>query len=337
MAIAIIAIAIVSWTAIKPAYEKNGFNRQLAHTSLTLANVTNKEDGGITDISGITPSHIYFSTRIPGKLWVTDNNLENGHYITIHIPGDPKTISAFTCIVDSPTIYILEGNTPAVITGQLVNNETKEYKFSRAAFTRAIAITPYSYIVRGLDSTAPGDQIFIKHSVANGETKRANNLVERRHDLGISTDGFLNYDPCTHLAIYTSYYCNKFLCIDTSLNLVYTGHTIDTVASYGLKAGITGHTLTNASPITVINSSNCTYNGKLYNVSRLKADNETAESFDDNSAIDIYDIKTGHYDGSIYVPSYKSEKIKSFKVGGNSLVVNYKNYIARYQLAPMTH
>jgi hypothetical protein len=72
------------------------------------------------------------------------------------------------------------------------------------------------------------------------------------------------------------------------------------------------------------------YNGKLFNTSMVMAGNETDEDFRKNTIVDIYDLTTGSYYASIYIPAYENEKMTSFKVIGNRIIAMYKSNIVLY-------
>ncbi|MEI9809093.1 MAG: hypothetical protein WDO16_15210 [Bacteroidota bacterium] len=270
MASAIGLVSLLAWIALKPINQKNGFNRKFIATELSMLKAVEKDDI-VIGIAGATGYHIYFKTKDPATLWVTDRNLENGKYITLSVPNNQRIASAFYTVVDSPTVHIMAGNGPAVIKADLNGGASSIKKFPTAVFTRAVVIGPNSYVFRGFDTTKKRvGQIFIKGNPFTGELVREKNITDKGKDAaGITTDGYLNYDAKTSLLTYSSYYRNQFFCLDTNLNLIYTGHTIDTVSTFQVEAGQVGTKITNTSPARTINSKSRVANGKLYIISKV--------------------------------------------------------------------
>jgi hypothetical protein len=115
--------------------------------------------------------------------------------------------------------------------------------------------------------------------------------------------------------------------------------TIDTISTVQTEFGKIKNNsngagiITNKSPIKVVNYESCVNQGKLFNYSSVKADNEDEEKFRRNSVIDVYNLKNGAYEHSFYIPPYKGSKLKRFAVYGQTLVVIYKKDIVVYKIS----
>jgi hypothetical protein len=331
MAVAIALVSMLAWVALSPIHQKNGFNRKFITTELTMLDVA-KKDETVTSMVGETPHHIYFRTHDPAKLWVTDIHLQGGKYISLmNVPNNMRVASLFFTVVDSPAVQIMAGNGPAIITTELNGGSPVISKFPTAVFTRAVTIGPNSYIFRGFDTANKKTiQVFMKGDPKTGELQKQRTLLNEEG--GIGSDGYLNYDKKTSLVTYVSFYSNKFYCLDTNLNLVYSGRTIDTMNTVKIETGEVNNIITNVSPARKVNGRSRVANGRLYTLSKLQADNEKGNEFDRNNPVDIYDIKNGEYQGSFYIPGYKREKLIDFKVMDNIVVAVYKGYVGTYRL-----
>jgi hypothetical protein len=336
MSAAVGLVTILAWNALKETNVKNGFSRKFASFELNLLNAE-KKNKDIIEICGTTPYHFYFQTSQPNRFWITDHNLKNGHLEKANVPVHPGIASAFIAIVDSPEINIMAVNIPAVITAK-PNAKTELYRFPNALYTRVVKIGQNSYVFRGFDSTIRAmDQIFYKGNPKTATIQREIfRVVERKQDGGISTDGCLSYDPLTGYLTYVLFYSNQFICLDTNLTVVYKTHTIDTIASYRATAGMVKtreeSLVTNTSASRTINGMSYVDEGQLYNISKLKADNETDQNFRKNTVIDIYNISNGAYQGSFYIPAYKNEKASKFSVVKNKVLAVYTNHYVVYDL-----
>ncbi|MFC0318663.1 MULTISPECIES: hypothetical protein [Olivibacter] len=71
----------------------------------------------------------------------------------------------------------------------------------------------------------------------------------------------------------------------------------------------------------------------LFVCSNLNADNEDPKLYKQNIPIDIYNIHTGIYEGSFYIPLSENKLIKSFVYDGQILAaLYYDNVLVRYDL-----
>ena len=313
---------------------KNGFKRKISKTSLRVVKAI-KKPVDFTGISAITNDCIFFHTSTPGKLVITDHYLSNRRSVSIQYSSGEKTASLFYTLIDSPHVYLLAGNNGTIAHAMFNDKNFYNYSFKLPVFTRAVFIPPLTFIIRGCDTfSLRPDQIFMKINTASGTIQRENNISVKTGDAGITTDGLLHYDSSSHLLTYTFFYNNNFTCFDTNLHIVYKAHTIDTTNTYQVRTGSIGTTnekiYTNTAPSRIVNWESDVDNGRLYINSRMKADNESIHFFNNNSVIDVYDIATGAYQESFYVPYYKGEKMESFKVINNELVALYKSYIIAY-------
>ena len=89
---------------------------------------------------------------------------------------------------------------------------------------------------------------------------------------------------------------------------------------------------TNVSPANVVNKVNTVQDGLLFNMSALKADNETDAFFYNNSILDIIDLKNGQYQGSIYSPAINGNKLSKFILSNDELIGLYRHSLVIYKL-----
>jgi hypothetical protein len=322
------SVTFLSFVALKPGEVRNGFLRQLKVLSVVAIDTIVKAEN-VVDFAGRTYSHLYFKTKNPSVLWVTDRLFQKGHYMQVDLPEISKEIVNYNTIVDSPVIYIMAGNIPAVI--EVKNNKASVQRFPDARFTKSVLISPNNFVFRLFKNK---NQIFIKGNPANNTIISKNQLFGTGDDKGVSTDGLLHFDSKTNSLIYILYYRNKIITLDTNLNVHYEAKTIDTFSTIHL--GIEGIPETEWSPNTTqklfVNRRSAVSNGYLFNHSRVQAENEDNLSFESNSVIDVYDLHDGSYKRSFYLPSCYGSKMQRFIVDENDIYVLYKNHVVRYSL-----
>lgn len=318
--------------------KRNGFTRTFLKYSPVQKSVL-KTDEKVLSIAGVTQDDIYLGTTEPGSILVVGANLKKKRIIDLNLKRFSKiSVPIFSrCYIDSPTIYVFTGNIPAVINGNLNDKQVAiHYLNNKAKYNQAVPISPNTIVCRGVDTNNIFSRIFIKHNLLNQTFTVENNISEKINDGGLSSDGLLHYDNSTKLLIYVNYYQNKFICIDTNLHLVYNGNTIDTTKTPQIQVGIFSKgkvtQIKKTSPSVFVNGYSCVDNGFLYIHSNLKADNEKMTNFTGNSVIDIYQLTTGKYVGSYYIPLYKGEKLRTFRVYNKLIYVQYKNYLVCYDI-----
>ena len=330
---AIIILGGLYLFAEKPNLIKNGFSRKFITNPIQLINVANYKTH-VTGISGCTANGFYFNNDSANELIVSDSTLNKVSTIKLGF-NVGKIGNSFYTLVDSNNAYINAYNLPEIIRYNL-KSKNKTVYFLKRAFGRSINISSNSFILRSLD---PGksDEVFKKVLLSDSvKEKLSESVIGTIGDGGLSMDGFLYYDSTTKLLCYTFFYQNGFVCMDTNLNMVYKASTIDT--NYTPK--IIGHRFPNhsntsytlAAPPKFISMQGCVFNGHLFLRSGLKADNEKFDKFQNNSVIDIYNLKTGNYQGSFYLPNYENKKLSQFGIFINVLIATYDNYIVAYKL-----
>jgi len=134
--------------------------------------------------------------------------------------------------------------------------------------------------------------------------------------------------------LYIYFYRNQFICLDTNLNIIYTGRTIDTnsVAKIKLAEIKSENKKTFFTPPKVINKFNCVAGESIFINSTLNANNEDNSFFRTHSAIDVYSLKTGRYCYSFYLPEIEGKKIQSFRVIDKTLIAIQGRYLVTYTL-----
>jgi len=288
-------------------------------------------------LCNISSSEIYLETEQPGLLYRTDFNLRSLDTINLHLKSNATVSSLFKTHVDFPDVFIAAGNLPAVIKARFNSSSFYYYHVPPVNFTESVMIDKTDFVFRGYKKFSNGwDQIFIKADLAGGKIEEEKNISERRGDAGFSTDGLLYFDRYTNRILYVYHYSNRFICMDTALHLLYQTKTIDTTASFKVETKSIvsrGNTIiTNTAPLIDVNVVSCVNEGRLFNISKRKADNETRVQFENNAVVDVYRVIDGSYEESFYIPFYHGEKMQDFKLSGPYLIVLYATYMVTYKL-----
>jgi hypothetical protein len=331
LVLAISMVTLLAWRSLEPL-NNTKFNRTFISARVTEESAMSNE--GITALSGSTKTHLFFQTKDPDLITMTDYNFKNRSTIKLKIPKHEKMSSGFFVYVDSPNVTVLAGRLSLAIETTFNSDQYSLYKFPTTIFTHSTKIGPNSYVIRGVDTLVKRfDQILIKANLITKKIKRENDISETNKDGGISTDGALTYDPATNSIVYVQYYEDKIMRIDSNMNLVFTKHTIDNSKSFPIRSTVNKNVLTSSTPKRLVNNESEVYGGYLFNYSVIKGENETIKTFNNNSTLDLYEIKTGAYKGSFYVPRFKDERMQRFSVIDNRIIAFYKSHVVVYNFS----
>ncbi|WP_276484252.1 hypothetical protein [Paraflavitalea pollutisoli] len=334
-----IAVGVVAFLANKSAgmmEEETKFDRKMTNINLILSSVTPRSLM-MTAVAGVKDNRLYFQTVYPNKVLVTDFDFKNHVEKTLNVPSDDTTASMFTLLLKDNGLTIAASNTPALFAADEGSASTRMYHFPQRSFTRVVMIAPDSYVFRGRDTAVKTkDQTFFKGSPAAGITGREDNVSKKVGDYGMSTDGILDYDKTSNLIVYVPFYGNQFICLDTNLHKKYEVTTVNDKSKEINSIGVTDaqgqKMVTNVGPKRLLNTYSNVHDGTLYIKSDARSQLQPAATFANNSTIDMYDIASGRYKGSFYIPDHQGEKPFSFRVTDQSVIALYKSSAVNWHI-----
>jgi hypothetical protein len=281
--------------------------------------------------AGKIKDHIYMgNAHTPIRLKKLDLNLKNVAEINLGFPNGSKFYDGSFNLIDGVSIYTLDGNQPQIYSGEISDYKLKPIK-KPPYFTQGISTGKNSFVLRVVLN---GQNRLLKYEAKSGPLEIPANVLEKQVDGIFCTDGNLVTVPGLTNFVYVYYYRNQFVYLDSSLNILYKGKTIDTNTRAKIKvAAIKSQNQTTLSaPPVYVNKQSAANEKYLFIHSGLKGDNETAETLDRLSVIDVYAIKDGKYQFSFYLPNLKEIKLTDFRVYGQSLYALYDHYLYKYQL-----
>lgn len=330
-----ILIALLFFAPPLPNQRDNGFTRIWVKNLPELIRQVETEIP-VEAISGATEHHIFISTSNPVCLIRQNYSLDKFDTIYIPINPTPNVLSGRKMVIDSPWSYLFLNNEPGFVFGKLNDSTLGDAAFmkTKQLFVQSVPLSPSTVVVRTFDSLQ-SKQIFQKVYSLNGEVLAEEEVFENQTDRGFGTGGILRFDETSNLLVYVQSYQNQFIILDTNLVVAHRFNTIDTTFTNDVsitQARIDGREkLVPAKARINVNKNAFVSNGLLFIAAGLRADNETLDAFNNNSAIDIYQINNGKYLGSFYIPSMNTEKMKDFMIKGDTLVVLYKKNIAIFK------
>lgn len=269
----------------------------------------------------------------PLQLLVTDKEIRNKKYRPIYLPKpSPVFKDQLVSYVYGNDLYLMEGRSPLVYTGHL-SGLTVRLSRQKNPFLSAVPLSSGSSIIRTYNHS-------LKRSVLAKSTNDSAGLsvnpdiLKTQVDGLFCTDGLFNYDPASSNLVYTYFYRNEFIRMDTNLHVLLKGKTIDTISNAQIRLAEvkSDSSLTMSAPPLMVNHHACIDPQYLYVHSGLKANNEAIETFKKYSVIDVYSLQTGQYQFSFYLPNYENEKLTNFKVLGKTLLAIHGRYMLAYAI-----
>ncbi|MGJ1365651.1 serine/threonine protein kinase [Sphingobacterium spiritivorum] len=301
---------------------------------------------------------------LPADVRYLAGRIRDQFYFSTILPGEMVTLSMASGIIDRSYLIsdttlryslsksnmleanrfgtmLYDGNSRMIIDkkqdGSVVVHRVPEL------FTRAVRISENSVALRKFK---PGerDQYLYRFDLLRGTPMDESRVTDPSEDGGLITGGMLDFDMDNGMGVYVTRYANRIFLLDTSMQIIAEGSTVDTFRNYTIKSqtivGGGDARITNASPAYYVNKAVAIHDGLLYVNSYVKADNETAEQFRESNVIDVYrvqePISTPVYAGSFRLATENKNRIRNFHVNGDTLTVLTSGMLRSYHLPEST-
>jgi hypothetical protein len=285
-------------------------------------------------IAGISSSHIYLGNVVaPDHMIITDLALTDTQHVKLNIPDRnellPRTLRVR---VDSPFVYMTDYLLSTIWKGVLPD-PTMLHFIDNPRFSSSLIEyrSPGTFVVRTYDSSQMQNRLGV---LSQDGVKYGKKTLTKQIDGYFCTDGMINCNNETSSVIYVYYYRNEFIRLDSNLNIIYRGRTIDTTSTAKIKvAQIKAENKTTLSaPPLLVNRMSAVFGNNLFISSALKANNEQERAFATSAVVDVYDVDDGEYKYSFYLPNSVEGKIRDFAVTGNKAVTLIDHHIIVFEL-----
>lgn len=332
--ICVLLISILYLHSTKINSKGNSFVRQFPSHIISNSKSLDIEHNSYY-IAGVSDRFIYLgNSTAPSFFLISDYTLQDTLHYTIGLPYDRIAIAYLNAVIDSPNIYLSEGVTPAILQADIFDSLFQNhYFFKDLHFSLSVPLSKTSFILRTYDSILHRN-ILAKKTLAPDSIKYATNILEKQIDGMFCTDGMLLYEKELQRLIYFYYYRNQFLCLDTNLNILYRGKTIDNIEQARIKVDtVSSHKMTTlSSPPLIVNEKGCISKNYLFINSNILAKHEDEKSFRNSSVIDVYSLTDGVYKFSFYLPNFKEKKMKCFQIRNGKVFALYDHYLLSFDL-----
>lgn len=293
-------------------------------------------------IAGITPTQVYLGSysnldEIVTISYVADSSKQTGDLQRVpFFRNSGQSISVGTrSVVDSPRYYLLDAIWANVHIGEFGNSKLHSHQLSDRPFTRALPLSSASYIVMAFDSVARNNAL-MKVSTDQRFARQSVFILKKQLDGQFCTQGSLTYDSVSQSLFFTYRYRNQMIALDTNLRLRYQAKTIDPIDEVQLELdtlitdGI--YRVTFKAPPVVVNNLTSVSSPYYYVQSAIQSEHEDPQLARKSSVVDVYEVKTGRYAYSFYLPNYDGISFSDFRVCHNQLVAIYGSKLFVYRL-----
>lgn len=322
----IIILYVLYSMADLPNKNPNGFNRIFKENALQRFNEKSLKFNSFY-IAGLTRHTIFLGNTVASQLLL---NVKLDHLNETWDTIEDITkfrLSSALIQIDSPRIWITDPARYGIFIGNTNNFKLNRFRADSTFFSEAVILGVHSCVLRTFCLKNTLYTLLKERQVGPTLFASDPDILRPQIDGMYSLDGHLEYDSVNARLIYTYFYRNQYLCLDTNLALIYTGKLIDTNqwAKIHTARTLSDHSIVLSTPPLLVNSASSIWDNHLFIVSRLVADNENRDQFDRSVVVDVYDLQTGLYCFSFHVPKQKGEKLKSFKVSAGRLALVFEH------------
>ena len=235
--------------------------------------------------------------------------------------------------VKYPYYYLYDGNVPVIYRGKLGDSIAHTISYGDAFFNQLVILDSMKF---GIRTQRRADNQYTVASIdlnRNPKVSLKPEILEKQIDGVFDVDGILSSDPQSGKIVYTYFYRNQFIVMDSSLDVKNRLYTIDTTtrANISVIRLSDGRNKMNA-PSVSVNKTQTLYGGLIFNRSNLKGKHEPSSSWKNSSIIDVYSTDEQHYIGSFYIRNKEGKVMSSMICDGHYLYVLIGNELQRYRI-----
>jgi uncharacterized membrane protein YphA (DoxX/SURF4 family) len=285
--------------------------------------------------SGIADGKIYLgNTTAPLHILVVDTSLAAAERKQIKLDQIKLPFHSVQVKITPPYFYVSDGTVPCLYKGSTKDWKAVLQKGKIMHFSLMEPIDSLTLAFRGSNPKTGENSIGLFKLGILTTTTTNPDLLQKQLDGIFDTDGMLLYNSQRKWLHYIYYYRNQFVTADTKLVLKHTGNTIDTVSKAQLKiANLQGGESKLSAPALLINRVTAVYKNVLFVNSDRIGKYEDDSMLKHATIVDVYNINTGNYLLSFYLYHINKQKMRSFKVVGNTIYTLTGNYLTRSVLS----
>jgi uncharacterized membrane protein YphA (DoxX/SURF4 family) len=285
--------------------------------------------------SGIANGKIYLgNTTAPLHVLVVDTSFAAAERKKIKLDQMKLPFHSLQVKITPPHLYVGDGTVPCLYKGSTKDWKAQLQKGKIMHFSLMEPIDSITLAFRGSNPKTGENCIGLFKLGSFTATTINSNLLQKQLDGIFDTDGMLLFNQQRRWLHYIYYYRNQFVTADSKLVLKKIGNTIDTVSKAQLKiANLQGGESKLSAPAFLVNRTTAVYKDVLFVNSDRIGKYEDDSMLKHATIIDVYNLNSGNYLLSFYLYHINKQKMRSFKVVGNTIYTLTGNYLSRSELS----
>ncbi|WP_077416150.1 MauE/DoxX family redox-associated membrane protein [Chryseobacterium sp. JV274] len=327
--VVIIGLFLSSEHVIK---KENNFTRRfikhpvIEHQSVSL-------DNRFYYFAGFDDHNIYLSNqKYPQQLLTMDSSMHRTAITSARIETD-HPYKNIRQIVSDNHFYIYDGSVPILFKGKLGTESTTRISYKDAYFNDLkvidssrfairTQIRPSNHLVLGLLDIDSPEKLQLKTTVLKKQT-----------DGLFDVDGSMAYESHTKKLLYTYTYRNQAIIMNSSMQVQKFLKTIDTVKTVQIKTTkLSDGTYKMKAPALKVNIRSVVYKNLLFVQSSLMGRHESRKAWKKSDVLDVYDIDSQSYVGSVYIFKKDDHTLNDIIVTEKYLYTIHNNELTQYKM-----
>lgn len=312
--------------------KENNFTRRfikhpvIQHQSVHLEN-------GFYYFAGFNDHNIYLSNqKYPQQLLTMDSSMQRKAVVSARIETDHPYKNIRQIVADNH-FYIYDGSVPILFKGKLGTESTTRISYKDAYFNDLkvidssrfairTQIRPSNHLVLGLLDIDSPEKLQLKTTVLKKQT-----------DGLFDVDGSMAYESHTKKLLYTYTYRNQTIVMNSSMQVQKFLKTIDTVKTVQMKTTkLSDGTYKMKAPALKVNIRSVVYKNLLFVQSNLMGRHESRKAWKKSDVLDVYDIDSQSYVGSIYIFKKDDHTLNDIIVTEKYLYTIHNNELTQYKM-----
>lgn len=285
-------------------------------------------------IAGAADGKLYLGNKsAPAHILIMDSLARDTQSVVLAIsPKDFKSKGIYHLRIDLDHFYLTNGLGRSVLKGKTGVWRASPFHINRPYFQQSIALDSKSIVYKYVSSKTNANAF--RKETLSGKRVENDDILEKQVDGLFCTEGILEYDKNLNLLYYVYLYRNRVITMDTNLRLIREIKTIDPIdtATFEVSTIKSSNTSVFTSPGTVVNAGASSFGKVLFIRSNIMGKHEDDLKFKHSIVIDAYNLLSGKYLYSFYLPRQKETPINQFKIIGSSVYTITDHYLIRYSI-----
>ncbi|MFS4472916.1 DoxX family protein [Chryseobacterium sp. T20] len=312
--------------------KENNFTRRfikhplIEHQSIKLGN-------DFYYFAGFDGHNIYLSNqKYPQQLLTIDSSMQRKAVVSARIETD-HPYKNIRQIVSDKHFYIYDGSVPILFKGKLGTDSTIRISYKDAFFNDLKVIDSSHFVIR--TQIRPNNHLVLGVLDIDGHEKLQlkPKILRKQIDGLFDVDGSMAYETNAKKLLYTYTYRNQVIVMNSSMHVQQHLKTIDTVKTAQIKTTkLSDGTYKMTAPALKVNIRSIVYKNLLFVQSNLMGRHESRKAWKKSDVLDVYDIDSQSYVGSIYIFKKDDHRLTDIVVTENYLYTIHNKELTQYKI-----